>query len=44
MLERVGWEDIMISSCPGRPELEGRRLSEIAAVLGRDPAEAAMRA
>jgi N-acyl-D-amino-acid deacylase len=42
MLDRVGWEDIMIAACPGRPELEGRRLSEIAASLGRAPAEATM--
>jgi N-acyl-D-amino-acid deacylase len=42
MLDRVGWENIVISACPGRPEIEGKRLSEIAASLGRDPSEAAM--
>jgi N-acyl-D-amino-acid deacylase len=40
LAERVGWDNIMISSCGPRPDAEGRRLSEIAAARGLDPLEA----
>jgi N-acyl-D-amino-acid deacylase len=42
VLGRVGWEDIMVAFAPGRPDLEGRRLSEIAAAAGRDPLDATL--
>ena len=35
LVERVGWDNVLIASCPGRPEASGRRLSELAA--GGDP-------
>jgi N-acyl-D-amino-acid deacylase len=38
---RVGWDSIMLSSCPRRPDAEGRRLSEIAAARAMDPLDAA---
>jgi len=42
LLDRVGWENIMVSYCPGRKDAEGRRLTEIAAARGVDPIEAAL--
>jgi N-acyl-D-amino-acid deacylase len=42
LLDRVGWEDIMIAYSPRRKDAEGRRLSEIAAARGMDPLEAAI--
>ncbi|HUF94148.1 MAG TPA: D-aminoacylase [Candidatus Limnocylindria bacterium] len=38
---RVGWDNIMVSSCTQRPDAEGRRVTEIAAARGVDPVEAA---
>jgi N-acyl-D-amino-acid deacylase len=35
------WRDIMVASAPSRPEIEGRRIDEIAARWGKDPIEAA---
>jgi N-acyl-D-amino-acid deacylase len=37
LLDRVGWDHVMIASCPRRPEAVGRRLSELAAAGARDP-------
>jgi N-acyl-D-amino-acid deacylase len=42
LLDRVGWENVMVSFCPGRREIEGRRLSEIAAIRGVDPIAATL--
>jgi N-acyl-D-amino-acid deacylase len=41
LLDRVGWENIMIASCAMRKDAEGRRLSEIGAARGMDPLDAA---
>jgi N-acyl-D-amino-acid deacylase len=41
LLDRVGWENIMIAYCARRKDAEGRRLSEIGAERGMDPLEAA---
>ncbi|HEV8436792.1 MAG TPA: D-aminoacylase [Methylomirabilota bacterium] len=38
----LGWEDIMVAHAPSRPEVQGRRLSEIAAMCGKDPLESAI--
>ena len=35
--ERVGWDNLLIASAPGRPAAQGRRLSEIAAAGKTDP-------
>ena len=40
LLDRIGWENIMISYCTRRKDAEGKRLSEIAAARGLDPIEA----
>lgn len=37
--QAAGWEGIFISSCPGRPELEGRCLVELADNAGKSPAD-----
>lgn len=42
LLDRVGWENIMIASCARRKDAEGRRLSELGAARGVDPLEAAL--
>ncbi len=42
LVNRVGWENVMISYCPKRKDAEGRRLSEIARARGTDPIEAAI--
>src|SRR2546425_278670 len=42
LLDRIGWENIMIAYCARRKDREGRRLSEIAAARGLDPLEAAI--
>jgi N-acyl-D-amino-acid deacylase len=38
---RVGWDNIMVSSCTQRPDAEGRRISDIAGARGADPVDAA---
>jgi N-acyl-D-amino-acid deacylase len=38
---RVGWENIMVSSCTKRSDAEGRRIAEIAAARGVDAVDAA---
>lgn len=40
LLDRIGWEHIMIAYCARRKDAEGRRLSEIAAARGTDPIDA----
>ena len=35
----AGWDSIVISSCPGRTELEGRSLSELAGEAGKPPSD-----
>jgi len=42
LLDRVGWEQIMVAWAPGRPEAEGRSLAALAAATGVTPAEAAL--
>lgn len=42
LLDRVGWENITVAYAPGRAEAEGRRLDELAAAAGVEPAEAAL--
>ncbi len=42
LLDRIGWENIMISYCARRKDAEGRRLSELGATRGLDPLEAAL--
>jgi N-acyl-D-amino-acid deacylase len=40
LLERIGWEHIMIAWCPKRKDAEGRRIAEIAAARRLDPLDA----
>jgi N-acyl-D-amino-acid deacylase len=40
IVERMGWENVMIAWCPKRADAEGRRVSEIAAARGLDPIDA----
>src|SRR5262245_60243384 len=42
LLDRVGWDNIMVASCAHRPDVEGKRLSRIAEERGVDPVEAAL--
>ncbi len=42
LLDRVGWENVMIAACARRKDAEGRRVSEIAAARGLDPLDAAL--
>jgi N-acyl-D-amino-acid deacylase len=42
LLERMGWDNVMISYCTRRKDAEGRRLSEIAAARGTSPFDAAL--
>jgi len=42
LLDRIGWENIMISYAPRRKDAEGKRLSEIGAARGLDPVDAAL--
>jgi N-acyl-D-amino-acid deacylase len=37
--QAAGWDGIFISSCPGRPELEGRCIVELADNAGKSPAD-----
>jgi N-acyl-D-amino-acid deacylase len=41
LVDRVGWDNVMIASCPRRTETEGRRLSELAAAWHMDPFDVA---
>jgi N-acyl-D-aspartate/D-glutamate deacylase len=38
----LGWQDIMIAHAPSRPEVQGRRLAEIARAAGEDPLDVAI--
>lgn len=40
--KNAGWDGIMIAACPGRPEVEGRRLHDLAQEAGQAPIELAM--
>jgi N-acyl-D-amino-acid deacylase len=42
LLDRVGWENVMVASSPRRRDAEGRRLTEIAQARGMDPLDAAL--
>jgi N-acyl-D-amino-acid deacylase len=42
LVERIGWDNVLISYCSRRKDAEGRRLSEIAASRGTDPIDAAI--
>jgi len=42
LLDRIGWENIMIAYCARRKDAEGKRLSELGAARGLDPLEAAL--
>jgi dihydroorotase/N-acyl-D-amino-acid deacylase len=41
MARNAGWDNIVLSSVPGRPEVEGRSLTELAQEAGTTPAEVA---
>ena len=40
LLDRVGWDNVMIAWCPKRKDAEGRRIAEIAAARRLDPLDA----
>lgn len=42
LLDRVGWDNVMIAACARRKDAEGQRLTEIAAARALDPVEAAL--
>ncbi len=42
LLDRVGWENVMVAWSPRRKDAEGRRISEVAAARGLEPVEAAL--
>ena len=42
LLDRIGWENVMISYCARRKDAEGKRLSEVGAARGMDPLDAAL--
>jgi N-acyl-D-aspartate/D-glutamate deacylase len=42
LLDRVGWENVMVASSPRRRDAEGRRLTEIAQARGMEPLDAAL--
>ena len=42
LLDRIGWENILIAYAPNRKDAEGKRLSELGAARGLDPLEAAL--
>jgi N-acyl-D-amino-acid deacylase len=42
LVDRVGWENVLIAACERRKEAEGRRLTEVAAARGLDPIDAAL--
>jgi N-acyl-D-amino-acid deacylase len=39
---RVGWDNVMVASCPRRPDAEARRVADIAVARGMDALDAAM--
>src|SRR5437660_3443164 len=42
LLDRIGWENVMVASCHRRKDAEGKRISEIAASRGMDPLDASI--
>src|SRR5438445_10659007 len=42
LLDRIGWENVMVASCPRRKDAEGKRISEITASRGMDPLDASI--
>jgi N-acyl-D-aspartate/D-glutamate deacylase len=40
LVDRIGWDNIMIAWCPKRKDAEGRRIAEIAAARKLDPLDA----
>ncbi len=42
LIDRVGWENVMVAYCTKRKDAEGRRLSEVATARGLDPLDAAL--
>jgi N-acyl-D-amino-acid deacylase len=42
LVDRVGWDNVMISACPRRADVEGQRLSELATTWGMDPFDVAV--
>ena len=42
LLDRIGWENIMVASCTRRKDAEGQRISELAASRGMDALDAAL--
>ena len=42
LLDRVGWDNVMIASCARRKDAEGKRLSELGRERGLDPLDAAL--
>jgi N-acyl-D-amino-acid deacylase len=42
LLDRIGWENIMVASCVRRKDAEGKRVSELATARGMDPFDAAL--
>ena len=42
LLDRIGWENVMVASCRRRTDAEGKRISEIAASRGMDPLDASI--
>jgi N-acyl-D-amino-acid deacylase len=42
LLDRIGWENVMVSSCTRRKDAEGKRISELAASRGMDALDAAL--
>jgi N-acyl-D-amino-acid deacylase len=42
LLDRIGWDNVMISYCARRKDAEGKRLSELGAARGMDPLDAAL--
>src|SRR5439155_22679125 len=42
LLDRVGWENVMVASCARRKDAEGKRIPEVAASRGMDALDAAL--
>src|SRR5262245_38729636 len=42
LLDRIGWENVMVASCTRRKDAEGKRISEIAAERAIDPLDASL--
>jgi N-acyl-D-aspartate/D-glutamate deacylase len=42
LLDRIGWENVMVSSCVKRKDAEGKRISELAATRRKDAIDTAL--